>query len=44
MKKSIILKNTDEIIKKIVRFPMHNKLNVKEVDYICKKVKDYFRK
>ena len=38
------LKNTDEIIKKIVRLPMHNKLTIREVDYVCQKVKDYFHK
>ena len=37
------LENTNEIIKKIVRLPMHNKLTIKEVDYISKKVKDYFQ-
>ena len=37
------LDNTNEIIKKIVRLPMHNKLTIKEVDYISKKVKDYFQ-
>ena len=31
------LENTNEIIKKIVRLPMHNKLTIKEVDYISKK-------
>ena len=38
------LNNTDEIIKKIVRLPMHNKLKLSEVDYISQKVKDYFNK
>ena len=36
------LKNTNEIIKKIVRLPMHNKLTIKEIDFICEKVKSYF--
>ena len=38
------LKNTNEIIKKIVRLPMHNKLTIREVDYVSQKVKDYFYK
>ena len=42
--KNTNLKNTNEIIKKIVRLPMHNKLSIQEVDYISKKVKDYFKK
>ena len=40
--KNTKLDNTNEIIRKIVRLPMHNKLTLKEVDYISKKVKDYF--
>ncbi len=40
--KNTKLDNTNEIIRKIVRLPMHNKLKLKEVDYIAKKVKDYF--
>ena len=36
------LNNTNLIIRKIVRLPMHNQLKIHEVDYICKKVKDYF--
>jgi len=42
--KNTSLKNTDEIIKKIIRLPMHNKLTIKDVDFVCKKVKDYFRR
>ena len=42
--KSTNLKNTNKIIKKIVRLPMHNKLSIKEVDYISEKVKEYFKK
>ena len=44
LNKSDNLKNTDEIIKKIVRLPMHNKLKLSEVNYISQKVKDYFNK
>ena len=36
------LETTNEIIKKIIRLPMHNKLKLNEVDYISKKIKDYF--
>ena len=42
--KNTKLKNTNEIIKKIIRLPMHNKLTIQEVDYISQKVKDYFKK
>ncbi len=38
------LNTTNEIIKKIVRLPMHNRLRLSEVDYISKKVRDYFHK
>ena len=38
------LKNTDQIIKKIVRLPIHCELTIKDVDYISKKIKDYFYK
>ena len=38
------LNTTNEIIRKIVRLPMHNRLKLSEVDYISKKVKDYFHK
>ncbi len=38
------LKNTEEIIRKIVRLPMHNELKIKEVDYISGKIKKYFKK
>jgi len=41
--KNTKLKNTDEIIKKIVRLPMHNKLTIKEVDFISEKIKRYFK-
>lgn len=42
--KNTNLKNTDEIVKKIVRLPMHNKLKLSEVDYISKEIKNYFNK
>ena len=38
------LKNTNQIIKKIVRLPIHCELTIKDVDYISKKIKDYFYK
>ena len=41
--KNTKLKNTDEIIKKIVRLPMHNKLTIKEVDFISENIKQYFK-
>ena len=35
---------TDNLINKVVRLPLHNYLTFKEVDYICHKIKQYFRK
>ncbi len=35
---------TDSLINKIVRLPMHNYLTFKEIDYICLKIKQYFKK
>jgi len=36
------LKITNEIVKKIVRLPMHNRLTIKEVDFISNTIKKYF--
>ena len=44
MAKNMDLKNTEEIVKKIVRLPMHNRLSIKEVDFISNKIKKYFKK
>ena len=41
--KNTDLANTKIIIKKIVRLPMHNKLSLKDADYISEKVKEYFK-
>ena len=41
--KNTDLSNTNIIIKKIVRLPMHNKLSLKDADYISEKVKEYFK-
>ena len=35
---------TNNIVKKIVRLPMHNKLKLQDVDYISDKIKEYFLK
>jgi len=35
--------NTEEIVKKIVRLPMHNALNIREIDFVSKIIKKYFR-
>ena len=32
----------NEIVKKIVRLPMHNRLTIKEVDFISNTIKKYF--
>ena len=34
--------NTNNFVKRIVRLPLHNHLSIKEVDYVCNKVKKYF--
>ena len=34
--------NTDLYVKKVVRLPLHNFLKNKEVDFICKKINNYF--
>jgi len=38
------LKNTDIYIKRIVRLPLHNSLSYNQIDYICKKIKDFFKR
>ena len=40
--KKTYLGTTNQIVKKIVRLPMHNRLKIQEVDFISKKIKDYF--
>ena len=44
LNKNTKLKNTEEIVKKIVRLPMHNGLNIKDIDFISNKIKKYFKK
>ena len=36
------LTNTDEIVEKIVRLPMHNRLLIKDIDIVSEKIKEYF--
>ena len=36
------LNNTSTLSKKIVRLPLHNHLSLKEIDYVCDKIKKYF--
>ena len=43
MTKNTKLQNTDEIIKKIVRLPIHNNLKLNEIDFVCKKIRQYFK-
>ena len=38
------LKNSDKFINRIIRLPLHNYLTLSEVDYITKKIKEYFYK
>jgi|TARA_Y100000294_G_C8568221_1_gene341703 dTDP-4-amino-4,6-dideoxygalactose transaminase len=42
LSKNTKLRNTEEIVKKIVRLPMHNRLSVKDIDFISNKIKKYF--
>ena len=35
---------TDNLINKVVRLPLHNYLTFREIDYICFKIKQYFKK
>ena len=37
------LSNTDKYVKQIVRLPLHNNLTYYHIDYICKKIKNYFK-
>ncbi len=37
------LRNTDIYIKRVVRLPLHNSLSYNQIDYICKKIKDFFK-
>ena len=39
-----VLLNTDNYVKKIVRLPLHDSLTSKQVDYICTKIKHFFKK
>ena len=41
-KKKLI--NTDKYVKQIVRLPLYDTLTFKQVDFICKKIEEYFRK
>ena len=38
------LNRTDLYVNKIVRLPLHDSLSFKEIDFICKKIKQYFYK
>ena len=37
------LKNTDIYIKRVVRLPLHNSLSYNQIDYICEKIKVFFK-
>tara|TARA_E500000178_G_scaffold326211_1_gene354249 strand:- start:443 stop:1573 length:1131 start_codon:yes stop_codon:yes gene_type:complete len=41
-KKNKVLVNTDKYVKQIVRLPLHNSLTIKQVDFICEKIKKFF--
>ena len=36
------LKITEEVSKKLVRLPLHNSLKIKDVDFVTKKIKNFF--
>lgn len=38
------LPNTNKIHNKIIRLPIHNYLNIEDVNYICDKINDFFKK
>ena len=38
------LRNTDIYIKRVVRLPFHNSLSYNQIDYICEKIKVYFKR
>ena len=38
------LKNTDIYIKRVVRLPLHNSLSFSQIDYICNKIKVFFKR
>ena len=35
---------TNNLVNKVVRLPLHNYLTFREIDYICLKIKQYFKK
>lgn len=41
-KKNKSLVSTDKYVKQIVRLPLHNSLSLKQVDFICEKIKKFF--
>ena len=38
------LRNTDIYIKRVVRLPFHNSLSYNQIDYICEKIKVFFKR
>jgi dTDP-4-amino-4,6-dideoxygalactose transaminase len=38
------LRNTDVYIKRVVRLPFHNSLSYNQIDYICEKIKVFFKR
>ena len=38
------LLNTDNYVKKIVRLPLHDSLTSKQIDFICMKIKEFFKR
>ncbi len=41
--KKVKLNNTNYIFKNCLSLPFHNKLNLKDVDFICKQINNFFR-
>jgi len=41
-KKGDNLNNTNNFVNKVVRLPLHNHLSIKDIDFVCDKIKKYF--
>lgn len=44
IKNKIVLKNSEELSKKIIRLPLHHEISSKNIDFICKKIVLFFKK
>jgi len=44
IKNNFKLINTDRLEKKIIRLPLHTELTIDDIDFVCKKIKLFFKK